>query len=444
MIGSTAAVRGPLGVLALAAVLVASGPARVQELAGHGGPVRALAATADGSRLLSGSFDTSLILWQPASGTALGRLQGHEGAVNALALAEDGLTALSGGEDGRVVLWNLASGEARWLAALGAKVQAVALDAAAGLGAVGTGDGQIHLLAAADGHPLVRLELDRERPTALLFLPGSRALVAGGHLGGLWRIEADAGTARALAGPTGFALTDLALGPDGLIAAGSIDGLVRLRRLPDFEPVVELAGHEAPVLALAFSPDGRRLASGDIKGRIVLWSLAEGRAERVLEPHAGPVWDLAFTGPPTTLWSAGGDAVVRRWAEGEPAPASLGAAAQRPAPEGDRGARLFRACAACHTVTADGGNRAGPSLYGLFGRPAASVAGYHYSEALARSGIVWSEETVDLLFALGPETLTPGSKMPLQRMPDPVDRAALIAYLKRVTRPSGAGGESGG
>lgn len=438
-----AAVRGRLAALALGAALAAAVAPRAQELTGHGGPVRALAATADGSRLLSGSFDTSLILWQPASATALGTLRGHDGAVNALALAEDGRTALSGAEEGRAILWNLASGEVRWQVALGAKVQAVALDAAAGLAAVGTGDGRVHLLDLADGRPRARLELGSERPTALLFLPGSGGLAAAGHLGGLWRIEPEAGTVRELAAATGFATTDLALGPDGLLAAGSIDGLVRLRRLPELEPVAELAGHEAPVLALAFAPDGSRLASGDIKGRIVLWSLAERRPERVLEPHAGPVWDLAFTGPPATLWSAGGDAIVRRWVEGEPVPAPIAAVA-RPAIESERGARLFRACAACHTVTADGGNRAGPTLYGLFGRPAASVAGYPYSEALARSGIVWSEETVDQLFALGPETLTPGSKMPLQRMPDPVDRAALITYLKRVTRPSGAGAETGG
>lgn len=443
MIRAAPAVHGRLAVLTFAATLAAAGVSRAQELTGHGGPVRALAATADGSRLLSGSFDTSLILWRPTSGTMLEKLQGHDGAVNALALAEDGRTALSGAEDGRAILWNLASGEVLWQAALGAKVQAVALDAAAALAAVGTGDGRIHLLDVADGHPLARLQLGSERPTALLFLPGARGLAAAGHLGGLWQIEPQSGTARELAAASGFAATDLALGPDGLLAAGSIDGLVRLRRLPDLEPVAELAGHEAPVLALAFAPDGSRLASGDIKGRIIVWSLAERRAERVLEPHAGPVWDLAFTGPPATLWSAGGDAIVRRWVEGEPVPAPIAAAA-RPAPESERGARLFRACAACHTVTADGGNRAGPTLYGLFGRPAASVAGYHYSEALARSGIVWSEETVDRLFALGPETLTPGSKMPLQRMPDPVDRAALIAYLKRVTRPSGAGAESGG
>ena len=107
-----------------------------------------------------------------------------------------------------------------------------------------------------------------------------------------------------------------------------------------------------------------------------------------------------------------------------------------PLPPGDaeNGRKLFRACAFCHTLTPDGGKRAGPTLWRLFGREAGSVAGYHYSEALKGSGIVWTEETVARLFELGPETFTPGSKMPLQRLPDPQQRADLIAYLKEAQK----------
>jgi cytochrome c len=107
--------------------------------------------------------------------------------------------------------------------------------------------------------------------------------------------------------------------------------------------------------------------------------------------------------------------------------------------DSDPGARLFRKCGACHAITADGVNKAGPSLYGLFGRRAGTVPGYPYSEALRSSGLVWTEESVDALIDLGPERLTPGSKMPLQRMPDPQDRAELIRYLKRATNPAGGG-----
>ena len=102
----------------------------------------------------------------------------------------------------------------------------------------------------------------------------------------------------------------------------------------------------------------------------------------------------------------------------------------------ENGARLFRKCSACHQLTEGQGGKAGPTLYGLFGRRAGEVPGYAYSPALKASGLVWSDATIDRLFALGPETVVPGSKMPLQRMPDPKDRADLIEFLARATRPA--------
>jgi len=64
-----------------------------------------------------------------------------------------------------------------------------------------------------------------------------------------------------------------------------------------------------------------------------------------------------------------------------------------------------------------------------------AVADYKYSDALKKSGIVWTAETVDKLFALGPDVFTPGSKMPLQAMGNAKRRADLIAYLKLATAP---------
>jgi hypothetical protein len=54
------------------------------------------------------------------------------------------------------------------------------------------------------------------------------------------------------------------------------------------------------------------------------------------------------------------------------------------------------------------------------------VAGYPYSPALKASGLVWDEVMIDRLFAEGPRAVAPGSKMPLQKMPSAMDRAALI------------------
>jgi len=99
-----------------------------------------------------------------------------------------------------------------------------------------------------------------------------------------------------------------------------------------------------------------------------------------------------------------------------------------------QGARVWRACAACHALTPEGGNMAGPTLYGLFGRRMGSVAGYDYSDRLARGDIVWTRETVADLFTRGPDVVTPGTRMPVQTVGNAEDLAALLRFLEAATR----------
>src|SRR5436190_4325332 len=92
-----------VGLLAIA--MAASAQA---QLRGHGGPVRALAVSPDGTLVVSGSFDTSAIRWSLERNAAVEVLRFHEGAVNAVAYLPDGRVATAG-EDGRIALWR--SGE---------------------------------------------------------------------------------------------------------------------------------------------------------------------------------------------------------------------------------------------------------------------------------------------------------------------------------------------
>jgi len=82
-------------------------------------------------------------------------------------------------------------------------------------------------------------------------------------------------------------------------------------------------------------------------------------------------------------------------------------------------------CVGCHSLDHD---RIGPRHRGLFGRKAGSVAGFEYSPALRASRIVWSAQSLERWLA-GPERLIPGQRMNYS-VPDPADRAALIAYLE--------------
>ena len=106
----------------------------------------------------------------------------------------------------------------------------------------------------------------------------------------------------------------------------------------------------------------------------------------------------------------------------------------------DPGAPLFSKCARCHVLSTDGPQRSGPHLSGLFGRQVGTVDGYRYSPALTDSDIVWTEDTVFDLFHRGPDKVLPGTKMPLQKLPEQDDRDALIAYLKAHAMPPGAEG----
>jgi cytochrome c2 len=96
-----------------------------------------------------------------------------------------------------------------------------------------------------------------------------------------------------------------------------------------------------------------------------------------------------------------------------------------------RGEQLWRKCASCHTLEANGRNRAGPRLHGLFGRTAGSVPDFEYSDALRQSGIVWTDQTLDA-YLKDAEAFVPGTKM-YGGLSQDDDRTDLLAFLRRAT-----------
>ena len=113
------------------------------------------------------------------------------------------------------------------------------------------------------------------------------------------------------------------------------------------------------------------------------------------------------------------------------AAATLAAAGMARA-DGDaaRGEKKFEECAACHKIERSE-DSVGPSLHGVFGRKAGTLADFRYSPAMKRSGITWSAPTIDTFLA-DPQKVVPGNRMPYAGLADASDRADLIAYLQKA------------
>jgi len=97
-----------------------------------------------------------------------------------------------------------------------------------------------------------------------------------------------------------------------------------------------------------------------------------------------------------------------------------------------RGEQRFKECAACHSV-AQGTNNVGPSLAGIFGRPAGSLPDFRYSAAMRKSGITWTPDVLDEFIA-NPQKRVPANRMPYSGLPDASARADLIEYLEKATK----------
>lgn len=104
------------------------------------------------------------------------------------------------------------------------------------------------------------------------------------------------------------------------------------------------------------------------------------------------------------------------------------------AQEGDAeaGAKVFRKCAACHSLDAAAGSKVGPNLHGVIGRTTGTVEGFTFSEVMAtagQDGHVWTEEEL-ALFLENPKKMFPGTKMTFVGLKKPEERSDLIAFLQ--------------
>jgi cytochrome c len=403
------------------------------QLRGHGGPVRALAISPDGTRAVSGSFDTSAIRWSLARDAAEQVLRFHDGAVNAVAYLKDG-RIVTAGADAHIAIWTPAKQQPdKILDGHTGPIASVAVSPDGTILASASWDRTIRLWPLNGGEPRV-LEGNAQNVNGVAFSPDGKNVISAGYDATvrIWLLEGGGEIVRNLPTP----LNTVAVAPDGEIVVAGASGKVYFLS-PKGDVLAEVEASPTPIIAMATSPDGNLVAAAGIRGSVAVIERKTRKLAHTLVGPGLPVWSAAFFPDSRTLLTGGADRMIRRWdaSTGEPVGAVVVGTPDDPlaAYAGNHGAEVFRACIACHTLSSDEGNKAGPTLSGIFGRRIATLPGYNFSPALKKLDIVWTPETVSKLFEIGPAHYTPGTKMPEQTIGSADDRKALVEFLAKAT-----------
>jgi hypothetical protein len=229
----------------------------------------------DGENVVTASRDLSAQIWSTKNRKLVKSLDGHKSSVYDAAFAPNGQTIATASTDKTVRLWNVESGETiAVLSGHGDRVTALEFNRVGDTLATASYDNTVRLWRASNGTALGQLQAGQQLHDVAFNASGTQ-VAASGEGGGvmIWDVGNRNRVATFNAPVKQFGVRFVG---EGLIAAGGLDGIIRVWNIGSKELVHELTGHEDAVRALDASLDGARLASASRDNTARIWDVATG------------------------------------------------------------------------------------------------------------------------------------------------------------------------
>ncbi|NEQ50352.1 MAG: hypothetical protein F6K11_09505, partial [Leptolyngbya sp. SIO3F4] len=287
----------------------------IRTLEGHSSLVNSVVLSDDGTRALSGSYDTTLKLWDLTTGETIRTLECHSSRVTSVVLSDDGTRALSGSDDTTLKLWDLTTGETiRTLEGHSSIVTSVVMSDDGTRALSGSYDTTLKLWDLTTGETIRTLEGHSSFVTSVVLSDdGTRALSGSDDKTlKLWDLTTGE-TIRTLEGHSSI-VTSVVLSDDGTRAlSGSYDTTLKLWDLTTGETIRTLEGHSSLVNSVVLSDDGTRALSGSSDTTLKLWDLTTGETIRTLEGHSSRVTSVVLSDDGTRALSGSYDTTLKLW-----------------------------------------------------------------------------------------------------------------------------------
>jgi WD40 repeat protein len=301
-------------------------------LNGHSDSVNSVAFNNNGTRIVSGSRDKTVKIWNAASGDIIKTLLGHSNWVNSVAFSPNGTQIVSGSADKTVKIWNAATGLVeKTLQGHSQGVTSVAFSPNGTRIVSGSSDKTVKIWNAATGLVEKTLYEHRNSVNSVAFNNNGMQIVSGSDDGTvkIWNAttdgdsdsdDGDSGVIHTLLVSRYDGVESVAFSPNGMrVVSGSGDKTVKIwNAASDGDSDSDdddntLQGHTYEVYSVAFSPDGAQIVSGSGDKTVKIWNAATGDIIQTLQGHTGPVNSVAFSSDGSRIVSGSSDKTVKIW-----------------------------------------------------------------------------------------------------------------------------------